>query len=117
MNISYDYEELIRELNEEIAENTLKPEDTIQILRGENIGPVTHFGEIKIIAYKPIIDWYFDKPAMDDLLAPEPAYLQHDGIEEERLKMMDDYKRDSTSLQPITVKECLAEMESMSRIL
>lgn len=117
MNISYDYSDLIRELNEEIAENTLKPEDTIQILRGENIGPVTLFGEIKIIAYKPIIDWYFDEPTMDDLLAPEPAYLQHDGIEEERLKMMDDYKKDAPSLQPITVKECLAEMESMSRIL
>ena len=117
MNISYDYSDLIKELNEEIAENTLKLDDTIQILRGEIIGPVVHFGKTKIIAYKPIIDWYFDKPTMDDLLAPEPAYLQHDGIEEERLKMMDDYKRDSTSLQPITVKECLAEMASMSRIL
>ena len=117
MNISYDYSDLIKELNEEIAENTLKLDDTIQILRGEIIGPVVHFGKTKIIAYKPIIDWYFDKPTMEDLLAPEPAYLNHEGIEEERLRMLQDYKKDAPLLQPITVRECLAEMTSLSKIV
>jgi len=117
VSISYDYEELIKELNEEIAENTLKLGDTIQILRGESIGPVPYFGETKIFAYQPILDWYYDKPTMEDLLAPEPAFLQCEGVEEERLKMQEDYERDAPSLQPITVRECLAEITSRNNII
>lgn len=117
MNISYNYEELISELNEELTENTLMLDSTIQILRGDNIGPVSSFGTTKIIAYKPIIDWYFNKPTMEGLLAPDPEYLKHEGVEEERLQMLEDYKRDAPSLQPITVRECLTEMESMNNIL
>lgn len=58
MRISYDYQEMIQELKEEINDGILSPTDDIQILRSsKTIGD----------NYKPIIDWYYDDNTMVEI--------------------------------------------------
>lgn len=116
MHISYDYSELIQELTEDIDDKILTENDTIQILRGKNIGPVTHYGVPKIIAYKPIIDWYYDHEIMMEIMS-EPPMDVIDGRVVDYAKIKKDYKKIAKLLEEIRVKDCLIEMKSMSRIL
>lgn len=112
MQISYDYSELIQELTEEIEDNVLTEEDTIQILRGENIGPVTHFGSTKIIVYKPIVDWYYNHDTMAAITTEDPTDVLDD-----RSRIQSDYEMNAPFLEQITVKDCLIEMRSLNSIM
>lgn len=116
MHISYDYSELIQELTEDIDDKILTENDTIQILRGKNIGPVTHYGVPKIIAYKPIIDWYYNDDFMVSLIKETPTDML-DGNEIDLNRIQGDYEKNAPLLEKITVKDCLLEMRSMSGIL
>ena len=117
MQISYDYSELIQELTEDIDDKILTENDTIQILRGKNIGPVTHYGVPKIIAYKPIIDWYYDQDTMASIMAEDPTDMLRDDDVVDCGKIQSDYEKNAPLLEDITVKDCLFEMKSMSGIL
>ncbi|WBF53831.1 hypothetical protein [Macrococcoides canis] len=58
MKLSYDYEDMIRELKADIEEGLIDYEDTIRIERGETRIATTSFvGGIG--AYSPIIDYLF----------------------------------------------------------
>jgi hypothetical protein len=116
MQFSYDYSELIRELTGEIEDNMLTEDDTIQILRGECIGPVIFSGMTKIIAYKTIVDWYYDKDFMLTIMEEDPTDIPDDDVVD-RSKIQSDYEMNAPLLEEITVRDCLNEMRSMSEFL
>ncbi len=93
ISFSYDYEELIIELKEELAISTLSLDGTIQVLR-KNRG-----------IYDPIIDWFYDAATMEQLI-PD--------MNEELIKS---YKKDKPFLQTMKVSEVLKEMEEMNQIM
>lgn len=51
MTFSYDYEELINEIEADIKEGLIKRDDNIQIVRSP---------EVVYQNYRPIIDYYYD---------------------------------------------------------
>ena len=51
MKISYNYLPLMQEINEEVEDGVLHPDDMIQIVRAV----------YDILGYRPIIDWYYGK--------------------------------------------------------
>lgn len=95
MKISYNYLPLMREIKEEIEDGILHPDDLIQIVRAD----------YDILGYRPIIDWYYGKKEMEDMklfLSPE---------EKER------YLQDLPNLEDISVKNCVAEMVAVNKLI
>lgn len=50
---SYDYENLIQEMNEELEDGILTQDSIVYVERGEPVGD----------GYKPIIDWWYEEDA------------------------------------------------------
>ena len=101
MKFSYEYEELIQELEEELSDKTLSITDNIQILRAEK--PVFQL-------YRPIIDWYYDDKKMTEICT--------DVQEVEEIKSLKkQYSQDKHLLEIITVSMCLEEMKELNNIL
>jgi hypothetical protein len=96
MKNSYDYGELIAELHEELEDGELYPGSIIQVLRADK--PVFDL-------YRPIIDWYYDRDAMEEMLS------DMDDSE------INQYHKDQPALEQVTVSACLAEMEEVNRII
>lgn len=48
---SYDYENLIQEMNEELEDGILTQDSIVYVERGEPVGD----------GYKPIIDWWYEE--------------------------------------------------------
>lgn len=95
MKISYNYIPLMREIKEEIEDGILHPDDLIQIVRAD----------YDILGYRPIIDWYYSKKEMEDMkmfMSPE---------EKER------YLQDFEKLEGISVKNCIAEMYAVNKLI
>lgn len=96
MRVSYDYDDLLAELQEELEDGVLVLHDIIQILRAEK--PIRGL-------YRPIVDWYYDEEEMTEQKSDLPA------------EELDKYLRDKPHLEAVTVKECLQEMRKWSTIL
>lgn len=96
MRVSYDYEELLAELIEELEDGVLVLQDVIQVLRAEN--PI--HGQ-----YRPIVDWYYDEEEMAEQ------------VTDMTVQELDKYRRDKAHLEAVTVKECLEEMKKWNAIL
>lgn len=94
MKISYDYSDMIEEIKELIDEEELELDETVCILRKYRIAE--HFG--KLINYNPIIDWSND---VDDIFGIEFACCVDRSYFCEKIK----------------VRDFLAEMEEMNRII
>lgn len=114
--IKIDYKELLSEINEEVAEGVLLPEDTIQILRDSE--PVVE-------NYYAIIDWYYDDYAMkEELNTPlEDMYLPEEFTKDEWEEMKADqaalkaqYEEDKPKLQEMKVKDVLTEMKQIQKL-
>lgn len=88
--ISYDYADLISELNEDLRDGILSLDDTIQILRADE--EVTRY-------YRPVIDWYYS----DERMVNHPDKVQ--------------YEQDKPKLISISVADCLDEMEQWNAII
>lgn len=54
LNISYDYEDLINEIKQDLDEGLLKEDQVISIERGFNKG-------LSEIGYAPIIDYWYER--------------------------------------------------------
>ena len=106
MKISYDYEEMIQELKEDVSDGVLSLTDTIQILRSD-----------KDIynGYRPIIDWYYnDERIADDLKLD--VFDDEQEIEEKR-QIKEQYEKDKPNLLNILVGNCILEMEERNKII
>jgi hypothetical protein len=104
MNVFYEYQTMLNEFKEDIAEGILAPADTIQILRSNK--PVDD-------GYRPIIDWYYN----DDVMT-EDSYIDifDDELEiQEKKHTAQQYKKDKPYLENVTVAKCLAEIKSRLR--
>ncbi len=104
MRISYDYDEFIQEIHEELADGVLALDDEIQILRGPSIG-----------GYSPIVDWYYDHETMtsdyiDEHIDPSGDLLKVDAAWRQ-------YNDDRPHLETMKVSDVLAEMMDRNRIL
>lgn len=94
MKISYDYSDMIDEIKELIEDEELKLDETVCVLRKYRL--VENFG--KLINYNPIIDWFYEDAYVSDV---DIAYRIIEGDDLEKIK----------------VKDFLAEMEEMNRII
>lgn len=105
--LSYDYSEMLQELKEELADEILKMEDFIQVLRGDSRE-----------GYEPIIDWYYDHDIQMECLKKDPMFDDENDVKEKR-KISELYKKDikSGKLERRTVTAVLTEMEEMNRII
>ena len=95
MKISYNYLPLMQEIKEELEDGVLHPDDMIQIVRAD----------YDILGYRPIIDWYYGKKEMENMkkfMSPE---------EKER------YLQDFEKLEAISVKNCIAEMYAVNKLI
>lgn len=102
--ISYDYSDLIQELNEEIADGILKNDSIIQVLRDKTKS-----------VYHPIIDWYYSE---DKIV--EDATIEFDDSEaykELKREYISRYLDDKPNLELSTVAAILIEMEEMNKIV
>lgn len=95
MKISYNYLPLMQEIKEEIEDGVLHPDDVIQIVRAD----------YDILGYRPIIDWYYNKEEMEDM----KMFMSSE--EKER------YLNDFNELEEISVKNCIAEMYAVNRLI
>lgn len=95
MKISYNYIPLMREIKEEIEDGILHPDDVIQIVRAD----------YDILGYRPIIDWYYNKEEMEDM----KMFMSSE--EKER------YLQDFEKLEGISVKNCIAEMYAVNKLI
>lgn len=95
MKISYNYLPLMQEIKEEIEDGILHPDDVIQIVRAD----------YDILGYRPIIDWYYNKEEMEDM----KMFMSSE--EKER------YLNDFHELEEISVKNCIAEMYAVNKLI
>lgn len=113
MKISYDYEEFIQELKEELADEILLPGDTIYVLREDKTITVSvPLIEPFVHTYSAITDWYYgDEEEID--------YDDCESAEEiEKLeKRKEMFLKDNDNLIKMSVKDCLAYMESKNRCI
>ena len=102
--ISYDYSDLIQELNEEIADGILKNDSIIQVLRDKTKS-----------VYHPIIDWYYS----EDKIVEDTTIEFDDSEADKELKReyISRYLDDKPRLQLMTVAAMLVEMEDMNIIV
>lgn len=107
MKLSYDYHDLIREIQKEVEFGTLKKDGNVQILRSEKALYGTD--------YQPIIDWYYDVEKMRDLVAPDVFEDEEDT--KARKNLVKDYFRDFPRLQTISVFDMMKEMIDWDRII
>ena len=99
MDSTIDYQELIDELKNEVGTGSLQDGETIQILRDTKADKT---------GYKPIVDWYYSKEAMEVELTPSDADDKEDL--KETMLLREQYEKDQPNLENITVEECLKEM-------
>ena len=102
--ISYDYSDLIQELNEEIADRILKNDSIIQVLRDKTKS-----------VYHPIIDWYYSEYKI-----VEDTTIEFDDSEadkELKREYISRYLDDKPNLELSTVAAILIEMEEMNKIV
>lgn len=92
MNYSYDYSEMIGELEDELQEGILQKLDTIFVLRSEKSFPD---------GYKPIIDWYYENT--------------EEIIESEKEK--EAFMKDKPHLEKILAELCLDEMKERNKLI
>lgn len=94
-----EYLEFIQELQEEIDDGVLNPSDTIQILRENG----------------KIIDWYYDKKTMSDLIVTEADdfedRLHFIDIIKEKREMKARYDADFDKLEEMQVKKAIDELK------
>lgn len=111
-----DYKELLEEINFEVSEGVLTPNDSIQILRGSE--PVFE-------NYCEIIDWYYDDFTMNEEISTplEEMYLPEEfskkewdemKLEQEELKKQ--YLEDKPNLIEMKVKDVLTEMKQIQKL-
>ncbi len=111
-----DYKTLIDEINSEVEEGILLPNDTIQILRDDKPA---------FDNYCVVIDWYYDDYVMqEELDTPlEDMYLPEEFTDEEWHEMKKDqeelkaqYNEDKSKLISVKVKDILTEMKQMQKL-
>lgn len=115
--IKFSYKDLMNEINDEVTEGVLTPNDTIQVLRGEK--PVFE-------TYCPIIDWYYDAFTMkEEMETPiEEMYMAEEFTKEEwdeMVKEQEEFKKqyeiDQPKLTEMKVKDVLTEMKQIQKLL
>lgn len=87
--LSYDYEDLIKELNEELRDGILQPDSFIQILRNDK---------------GFIVDWNYDEQHMEWLKDELPK------------KIWKQYEKDKPNLESVRLKDVLEEMVEVNSI-
>lgn len=110
------YKDITREINSEVKEGVLFPDDSIQILRAEK--PVFQ-------DYCPIKDWYYDEFLIkEELYTPlEEMYMPEEfsdaewkQMKEEQEELRAQYEKDQPKLVSMKIKDVLTEMKQMMKL-
>lgn len=112
MNISYDYEGLIKELKEELRDGVLSLNSNVFVLREEKSFNVSIPTQGKrIVVYAPIVDWFYG----DEDVIDYSILLPHEIESEEKRKKQ--YIDSKNKLTKMPVSECLKYMEKRNKII
>ena len=117
INVSYDYEELIQELKEDIAEGLINTSTIINIVREPD-------QKLKGTNYIPIVDYYCPH-ALIELTEPlevlynrdEYTNEEWDKMEEDRRQILKQYRKDEPSFEKASVLAVLTEMEQWNKVI
>lgn len=105
MKYSYDYSDLLSELQEEVDEGILSDDSEVQILRKDE----TIFKD-----YKPIIDWFYNDTLMEEMLIPDIFDDKEDLEDKARLKEL--YTVNQPKLQSVKLIDLIEELEKVNSI-
>ncbi|WKY48169.1 hypothetical protein Q5O24_02215 [Eubacteriaceae bacterium ES3] len=101
MNAFYGYREKIDELNILLTKGVLMRSHMIQIRRSN---------QSVYEGYYPIVDWSFSDEVMQEML--KLTVKDNEKTIARKMKISADYENDKVFFQPITVSECLRELET-----
>lgn len=114
-NYSYDYSELIEELEQDLKEGLIKSSTIIGIVRSSD-------SLDKGIEYYPIVDYYYPHAFKDD--SPQDIYNRDEYTDEEWDAMNREYqaayeqfKKDKNNIQGMSVLATLTEMKKWNSII
>lgn len=105
INLSYDYGELIKEIEEELQYGSLYLNSKVQILRNKE-------KKFKEIGYLPIVDWFYEHKKQMSALAPD--FFDNVDDRSEKNKLLAHYELYRASLEEITVEAMLNEMKEFN---
>ena len=115
VNYSYDYSDLIEELEQDLSEGLIDSSTVIGVVRNSEY-------VIDGVNYQPIIDYYYPHAFEDD--APKDLYSKDEFSEEEWDKINTEYlenlkqfRKDKPHLQGMTVLAVLTEMKQWNSII
>lgn len=106
MKNTYDYNDLIDEIKEEIEDLILTKEDTLQVLRASK--PI-------LDDYYPIIDWYYSHNLLMEELTVEPDDSKKEIATKKQIR--DHYTNDQPNLSPMKVSAVLSEIEGRNKLI
>ncbi len=116
-NYSYDYEELIQDLKDDLEYGDILLSDIIYIVRKEH-------PELIHVGYKPIVDYYIADDLnmingkLEDIYdRTEFTDDEWTEMEKNRLDMIVQYKADKDSLEKATVTAVLTEMQLWNSVI
>ena len=118
VSYSYDYSELIEDLEQDLLEKFTSLSSMIDIVR-EQTNP-----ELEKIGYTPIVVYYLEDE-FDVISTPLDELYNRDeytdkewaDMESERKKAMEQYNIDSQNFEKMTVKDALDEMKQWNEIV
>lgn len=105
MMISYDYQDLIDELKEEINDKELSLMDTVQVLRGPTIED----------GYKPVIDWFYNHAKMETLL--RKYFYDTPAVMEELDQLKKHYDDNRPYLEEVPLADLFSELEAVNEVI
>jgi len=120
IHLSYDYEDLLKDIKNEIAIGNINLNSTIQVLR--------KYSPTLLDNYYPIVDWYYEheiqikdlQPDPLDHMFPEDDFFYGDEIEAEEKELLEQrhqYEKNRPHLTTMIVKYVIAEMEYWNTII
>ncbi len=101
MPITYDYQELIDELKDEVGTGSLTKDEVIQVLRSDKSDKE---------GYAQILDWYYNDATLTIELEPDPEDSKEDA--KDKLLLREQYLEDKEQLEQISVEAVLEEIMS-----
>lgn len=118
MSFSYDYSELLEDIRADLEDDIVKTNTILHVVRGPSKQlTTTDF-------YKPIIDYYLPTDLQDLQQPLEYWYNREDYTDKEWQQLLNEnkqqieqYKKDASKFEPMSVLAMITEMEQWNSII
>lgn len=114
---SYDYEDIIADLQKDLAEGDVALDDEIDLVRAID-------SKYEIAGYKPIVNYYI-KGDFEQMMTPIDTIFNRDEFSDEEWHELEDFRQNALEEYQLskpfftkaTVKDTLDEMEKWNQIV